>query len=42
MWYAVWLLVVHDSPSNHPTISDEEKTLLQEGTANIAEVSVGI
>ena len=39
MWYGLWLLVVHDSPSTHPTITKEERNLLEEGSADIVKVA---
>ena len=36
IWYFLWLLLVHDSPSEHPRISPKEKIFIQE---SIAEAS---
>ncbi|KAK2572965.1 Vesicular glutamate transporter 2 [Acropora cervicornis] len=30
LWFAAWQLVVHESPTVHPTISDEEKRYIEE------------
>lgn len=38
VWYIVWLWLVHESPSTHPTISDEEKTLIQETALDLSKV----
>ena len=29
LWFAAWQLVVHESPTVHPTISDEEKRYIE-------------
>ena len=39
MWYTAWIVVVYDSPSVHPTISDEEKTLIQATTLDLSKVT---
>lgn len=29
LWFVVWMLLVHDSPDEHPSISDEERHYIQ-------------
>ncbi|XP_073241577.1 vesicular glutamate transporter 3-like [Porites lutea] len=38
VWYTAWIVVVYDSPSVHPTISDEEKTLIQATALDLSKV----
>lgn len=38
VWYFVWLMVVYESPALHPTISDDEKSLIQETALDLSKV----
>ena len=29
LWFVVWMLVVHDTPAQHPRISQEEKDYIE-------------
>ena len=29
LWFVAWQLIVHESPSDHPTISEEEKHYIE-------------
>jgi len=29
LWFVAWQLIVHESPSDHPTISEEEKNYIE-------------
>ena len=42
LWYLVWLAVVYESPSVHPTISEEEKTLIEHSAVRTEEVSMRV
>ncbi|XP_031560826.1 uncharacterized transporter slc-17.2-like isoform X2 [Actinia tenebrosa] len=35
LWFAAWQLVVHESPEDHPTISEQEKQLILKETESI-------
>ena len=39
VWYVVWLVVVHESPALHPTISTEEQRLIQETALDLSKVN---
>ena len=39
VWYVVWLVVVHESPALHPTISTEELRLIQETALDLSKVN---
>ncbi|KAL9982328.1 hypothetical protein ACROYT_G004357 [Oculina patagonica] len=38
VWYVVWVMVVYESPALHPTISNEEKNLIQETALDLSKV----
>lgn len=40
MWYIAWIFFVYESPSCHPTISDEEKETLEKTTVTESEVNL--
>ena len=39
VWYVIWLMVVYDSPAAHPTISAEEKSLIQHTAIDLSKVN---
>lgn len=43
VWYCAWEMIVHDSPSSHPTISSVEKSFIETsiaGSKDKTEVSL--
>ena len=40
VWYVIWVMVVYESPAAHPTISIEEKTLIQTSALDLSNVSL--
>uniref|UniRef100_A0A3B3V810 Vesicular glutamate transporter 1 n=1 Tax=Poecilia latipinna TaxID=48699 RepID=A0A3B3V810_9TELE len=44
MWYCFWILVSYESPAAHPTITEEERTYIEESIGESAQhtVTVGI
>ena len=40
VWYIVWLMVVYESPALHPTISNEEKSLILETALDLSKVNI--
>ncbi|XP_068711966.1 vesicular glutamate transporter 3-like [Montipora foliosa] len=38
VWYVLWLMVVYESPATHPTISIEEKTLIQTSALDLSNI----
>ena len=40
VWYFVWLMVVYESPALHLTISDDEKSLIQETALDLSKVGL--
>lgn len=44
LWFVAWQLIVHESPSVHPTISEEEKNYIErsfdKGNVRIFELSI--
>ena len=40
VWYFVWLMVVYESPALHLTISDDEKSLIQETALDMSKVGL--
>lgn len=36
LWYGFWIYLIYDSPSTHPTISEEERTYIKESLGNCA------
>lgn len=38
VWYVAWVIVVYESPAMHPTISSEEKHLIQATALDISKV----
>uniref|UniRef100_A0AAQ4RCK3 Vesicular glutamate transporter 1 n=1 Tax=Gasterosteus aculeatus aculeatus TaxID=481459 RepID=A0AAQ4RCK3_GASAC len=42
MWYCFWFLVSYESPAAHPTITEEERTYIEESIGVTAQHAVGI
>lgn len=40
IWSVAWFLLVYDSPSQHPRISDEERRYIQESIGSTATTKV--
>uniref|UniRef100_A0A3B3TRP0 Vesicular glutamate transporter 1 n=1 Tax=Poecilia latipinna TaxID=48699 RepID=A0A3B3TRP0_9TELE len=40
MWYCFWILVSYESPAAHPTITEEERTYIEESIGESAHVLV--
>lgn len=40
MWYCFWILVSYESPAAHPTITEEERTYIEESIGKTAQHSV--
>ena len=40
LWYVAWIVFVFESPSVHPTITEEEKIYIELSAVNTAEVSL--
>jgi len=38
-WFICWTLFVYDTPAKHPTISDEEKTYIENCISNTVHTS---
>ncbi|XP_067038099.1 vesicular glutamate transporter 2-like [Acropora muricata] len=38
VWYLIWMMTVYESPATHPTISDEEKSLIQATALDLSNV----
>ncbi|PFX21595.1 Vesicular glutamate transporter 2.1 [Stylophora pistillata] len=38
VWYIVWLMVAYESPTLHPTISDDERCLIQETALDLSKM----
>ena len=38
VWYLIWMMTVYESPATHPTISDEEKNLIQATALDLSNV----
>ena len=36
VWYALWLILVYDSPSDHPRIAAREKFFIQESIEKVS------
>ncbi|XP_060694592.1 vesicular glutamate transporter 2.2 [Hemiscyllium ocellatum] len=42
VWYMFWILVSYESPAAHPTITDEERTYIEESIGESAKLIGGI
>lgn len=42
MWYCFWFLVSYESPAAHPTITEEERTYIEESIGESAQHSVTV
>lgn len=40
LWFFVWQLAIHGSPSEHPTITPEEKDYIEESIAKLPAAKV--
>ena len=40
VWYIAWLVVVYESPAVHPTISSEERNLIQATALDLSKVRI--
>lgn len=40
LWFFVWQLAIHGSPSEHPTITPEEKDYIEESIAQLPKTKV--
>jgi len=40
VWYIAWLMVVYESPAVHPTISSEERNLIQATALDLSKVRI--
>ena len=40
LWFFVWQLAIHGSPSEHPTITPEEKDYIEESIAKLPQAKV--
>lgn len=38
VWYMFWILVSYESPADHPTITDEERTYIEESIGESANL----
>ena len=38
VWYLFWILVSYESPAEHPTITDEERTYIEESIGESAQM----
>lgn len=42
LWFFVWQLAIHGSPSEHPTITPEEKEYIEESIAKLPAAKVNM
>lgn len=42
MWYCFWFLVSYESPAAHPTITEEERTYIEESIGETAQFTVTV
>ena len=40
LWFFVWQLAIHGSPSDHPTITAEERDYIEESIAQLPPAKV--
>ena len=38
LWYAAWIFMAYDSPSVHPTITDDERVYIEQSAVHVNEV----
>ncbi|XP_048585459.1 vesicular glutamate transporter 1 isoform X2 [Nematostella vectensis] len=42
LWYIMWVLLAYETPSFHPSISDEEREFIEETAVHASELSGGV
>lgn len=42
VWYFFWILVSYESPATHPTITQEERTYIEESIGESANLMGGL
>lgn len=40
LWFFIWQLAIHGSPSEHPTITPEERDYIEESIAKLPQAKV--